>query len=162
MRCDCCPLSNPEDVCPEAEGEYGIEHKDGVCGCRHPWNLVHKRDMMYADALGEMGLDMGIEMSFTPEELRAVTKMCKYMIGLGHKDPIKRRGKLYYYPYINRYFKRGGDELLDRACVYGIVNKQQDTILGVYYALTPTGLAWLGRRIGVVIHSEDGRGGDTK
>lgn len=23
MRCDYCPLSNPEDTCPEAEGEYG-------------------------------------------------------------------------------------------------------------------------------------------
>lgn len=57
MRCDCCPLSDPEDTCPEAEGEYGIEHKDGVCGCRHPWNWAYKREMMYADALGEMGLD---------------------------------------------------------------------------------------------------------
>lgn len=25
MRCDLCPLSDPEDVCPEAEGAYGIE-----------------------------------------------------------------------------------------------------------------------------------------
>lgn len=33
MRYDLCPLSNPEDVCPEAEGEYGIEHKDGTLGC---------------------------------------------------------------------------------------------------------------------------------
>ena len=30
MRCDYCPLSSPEDVCPEAEGKYGIEHKDGA------------------------------------------------------------------------------------------------------------------------------------
>ena len=81
MRCDYCPLSNPEDTCPEAEGEYGIEHKDGVCGCRHPWNWAHKRDMMYADALGEMGLDRGIEMDFTPEELERVTEICKHMVG---------------------------------------------------------------------------------
>ena len=67
MRCDCCPLSNPEDTCPEAEGEYGIEHKDGVCGCRHPWNWAYKREMMYANALGEMGLDRGIEMDFATE-----------------------------------------------------------------------------------------------
>ena len=64
MRCDCCPLSNTEDTCQEAEGEYGIEHKDGVCGCRHPWNWAHKREMMYADELGEIGLDMGIEIDF--------------------------------------------------------------------------------------------------
>nr|DAL40715.1 MAG TPA_asm: Radical SAM superfamily [Caudoviricetes sp.] len=24
MRCEYCPLSDPEDVCPEAEGAYGI------------------------------------------------------------------------------------------------------------------------------------------
>ena len=41
MRCDYCPLSNSEDTCPEAEGEYGIEHKGGVCGCRHPWNWAY-------------------------------------------------------------------------------------------------------------------------
>ncbi len=29
MICECCPLSDPEDVCPEAEGKYGIEHKGG-------------------------------------------------------------------------------------------------------------------------------------
>ena len=40
MRCDCCPLGSDEDVCPEAEGKYGIEHKDGVLGCTHPWNWV--------------------------------------------------------------------------------------------------------------------------
>ena len=32
MRCDCCSLGSDEDVCPEAENEYGIEHKDGVLG----------------------------------------------------------------------------------------------------------------------------------
>ena len=29
MRCDCCPLAPYDDICPESEGEYGIEHKDG-------------------------------------------------------------------------------------------------------------------------------------
>ena len=32
MRCDCCPLPSPEDTCPEAEGEYGIEHQPGLRG----------------------------------------------------------------------------------------------------------------------------------
>ena len=153
MRCDCCQLSDPEDTCPEAEGEYGIVHKDGVCGCRHPWNWVHKRDMMHTEALGEMGLDMGIEMSFTPEELEHITKMCKYIIGLKCRKPLERRGKRYYRPPINGYHNRYGDKLLDRACMHGIVGKQQDTARGLCYFLTPTGLAWLGRRIGVVIHN---------
>ena len=64
MRCDYCPMSNSEDTFLGADGEYGIEHKDGVCGCQHPRNWAHKRDMMYSDALGEMGLDMGIEIDF--------------------------------------------------------------------------------------------------
>lgn len=31
MRCDYCPLGSDEDVCPEAENEYGIEHKEPDC-----------------------------------------------------------------------------------------------------------------------------------
>ena len=69
MRCDYCLLSVPEDVCPEAEGKYGIEHKDGMLGCSHPWNWVKKRDNDYNEYLGNMGLDMGIEMDFTSKEL---------------------------------------------------------------------------------------------
>ncbi len=32
MRCDCCPLCPiaEDDVCPESEGKYGIEHADGL------------------------------------------------------------------------------------------------------------------------------------
>lgn len=45
MRCDCCPLGSDEDVCPEAENKYGIEHKDGVLGCKHPRNWCEKRQM---------------------------------------------------------------------------------------------------------------------
>lgn len=44
MRCDCCPLSDQEDVCPEADGSHGLEHKDGVLGCTHSWSWVKKRD----------------------------------------------------------------------------------------------------------------------
>ena len=58
MRCDCCPLGSDEDVCPEAEGKYGIEHKDRVLGCTHPWNWVKKRDDDYCNYLGDMGTDM--------------------------------------------------------------------------------------------------------
>lgn len=45
MRCDKCPLDhiNEEDPCPISDGEYGLEHKDGTCGCRHSWNWCKKR-----------------------------------------------------------------------------------------------------------------------
>ena len=152
MRCDYCPLSDPEDTCPEAEGEYGIEHKDGVCGCRHPWNWAHKRDMMYADALGEMGLDMGIEMDFAPEELERVTEICKHMVGLDYERPYHRHGKAFYRAYRNYYGDvPEGNRLLDKLpeCLFTVRRDER----GATYHLTPAGLAWLGRRIGVVIHN---------
>ena len=30
MRCDCCPLADPEDSCPENEGKYGFYTKMAV------------------------------------------------------------------------------------------------------------------------------------
>lgn len=32
MICDCCPLCPiaEDDVCPESEGEFGLEHTGGV------------------------------------------------------------------------------------------------------------------------------------
>lgn len=69
MRCDLCPLSDPEDTCPEAEGKFGIEHKDGMLGCKHPKSWVEKRDEEYSNHLGAMGLDMGIEMDMPADEL---------------------------------------------------------------------------------------------
>lgn len=152
MRCDYCPLSNPEDTCPEAEGEYGIEHKDGVCGCRHPWNWAYKRETMYADALGEMGLDRGIEMDFAPEELERVTEICKHMVGLDYKRPYHRHGKAFYRAYRNYYEDvPEGNRLLDKLpeCLFTVQRDER----GTTYHLTPTGLAWLGRQIGVVIHN---------
>ena len=44
MKCDYCPLAPFDDVCPESEGKYGIEFKDGSLGCKHPRNWVEKRD----------------------------------------------------------------------------------------------------------------------
>lgn len=69
MRCDCCPLAPYDDVCPISESEYGIIHKDGGLGCRHPKNWIDKRDNDYCTYLGNMGTDMGIEMSLTDSEL---------------------------------------------------------------------------------------------
>lgn len=63
MRCDCCPLcpTAEDDVCAIAETEeYGIEHKDGMMGCRHPYNWCKKKADEYADYLGKMGREMGM------------------------------------------------------------------------------------------------------
>ena len=73
MKCIYCPLGSDEDVCPEADSKYGIEFKDGALGCKHPRSWVEKRDKEYSNYLGDMGLDMGIEMSNSQTEIdRAV------------------------------------------------------------------------------------------
>ncbi len=150
MRCDCCPLSDPEDTCPEADGKYGINHKDGVLGCSHPWNWVNKRDMEYCEYLGNMGTDMGIEMDLTKEELSLAIEICKHMVGLDYKNPYHRHGKVFYKPYRNYYAAPlDGDKVLDKLPNY-IVKKTQGE-LSIRYELTRSGMEWLGRQLNITI-----------
>lgn len=151
MRCDYCPLGSDEDVCPEAEGRYGIEHKDGVLGCTHPWSWVKKRDNDYCNYLGDMGMDMGIEMSFTTEELTRVIDICKHMIGLDCESPYHRHGKAFYKPYRNYYCDIAtGNSLLDRL-PNDIVKSWLKSEKTTWYSLTDDGLRWLGRQLNIVI-----------
>ncbi|MGN0504371.1 MAG: hypothetical protein ACI4HJ_04915 [Ruminococcus sp.] len=150
MRCDCCPLSSCEDVCPEADNEYGIEHKDGVLGCRHPRNWIDKRVNEYSEYLGEMGTDMGIEMSLSEAELNKAIQLCKHMIGLDHKKPYHRHGKAYYKPYRN-YFQeaKDGNKVLDKLPDYIISRVNSD--MSTWYSLTSDGLRWIGRELKITI-----------
>ncbi len=154
MRCDYCPLSSDEDVCPEAEGKYGIEHKDGVLGCTHPRNWVNKRDNDYCNYRGEMGIDMGIEMSFTTEELNQAIELCKHMIGLDRKSPYHRHGKAFYKPYRNYYCALAiGIEILDR--LPKDIMKVDKSEKYSWYYLSNDGLRWLGRQLDIIIKSEE-------
>lgn len=47
MKCDCCPLAPYDDICPESEGEYGIEYKDG--------KKVFEGDILKAEIWWEQG-----------------------------------------------------------------------------------------------------------
>lgn len=117
MRCDCCPLCPiaEDDVCPECEGKYGIEHADGMLGCKHPRNWAEKRCNEHDTALGEMGIDMGIEMDFTPEELAKVIDLCKHMVGLDRQRPYHRHGNAFYRPYRNFFASNfPGNRLLNK------------------------------------------------
>lgn len=146
-------LGSDEDVCPETEGKYGIEHKDGVLGCTHPWNWVKKRDDDYCNYLDDMGTDMGIEMSFTKEELNQVIEICKHMIGLDRKSPYHRHGKAFYEPYRNYYCALAiGIEILDRLPKHIMkVNKSEKYS---WYYLSNDGLKWLGRQLNIIIIPE--------
>lgn len=94
MKCYYCPLASSDDVCPECEGKYGIEFKDGSLGCRHPRNWVEKRDSEYTEHLGEMGTDMGIEMDFSKSDLDRLLEICKHMVGLDYASPYHRHGNM--------------------------------------------------------------------
>lgn len=62
MRCDLCPIGETlsfDDVCVEMDGPLGITHKDGMGGCRHPYNWAKKRIDEYCDYLGQIGEEMG-------------------------------------------------------------------------------------------------------
>lgn len=150
MRCDSCPLGCDNDVCPEAENEYGIEHKDGVIGCKHPRNWVDKRDKEYSEYLGIMGVDMGIEMSLSEMELKRAIEICKHMIGLDYKKPYHRQGKAFYKPYRNYYEDiKSGNKVLDKLPNF-IVSRKNDDI-STLYVLTPDGLKWLSRQLKITI-----------
>ena len=150
MRCDCCPLSDPEDVCPEAEGEYGREYKDGALGCYHPWSWIKKRDDMHAKAIGEMGLDMGIEMDLSKQELQRAIEICKHMVGLDYKRPYHRHGKAFYRAWRNYYeAPLSGNPILDKlpSCLLTIRRGG----VSMWYEMTDTGLGWLGRQLEITI-----------
>ncbi len=157
MRCDLCPLCPiaEDDVCPESEGKYGIEHADGMLGCKHPWNWIKKRDEEHTEYLGNMGTDMGLEMDLSEKELAALTELCKHAVGLDSHNPYHRHGKAFYKPYRN-YFCAGssGDRLLDKLTgVLGLAEKKQSERC-TYYYLTRAGLDWLGRRLKMEIGDE--------
>ncbi len=152
MRCDCCPLcpSAEDDVCTESEGKYGIEHADGMSGCKHPYSWVKKRDEEYTEHLGDMATDIGIEMALSKDQIKRVIEICKHMIGLDYKKPYHRHGKAFYKPYRNFYAAPlTGEPNLDRL-PYHIVSKKNGD-LSVLYELTKSGLDWLGRQIHITI-----------
>ena len=151
MRCECCPLSSADDGCPENEGKYGIEHKDGMLGCKHPRNWVEKRDKEYSDYLGAMGLDMGIEMSNSKSEIDRIVEICKHTIGLDYQKPYHRHGKAFYRPYRNFFCTVKDDAMWDRLCKVGIAKRSEEHNGCVDFYLTRTGIEWLGRQLKITI-----------
>ena len=146
MRCDCCPLAPCDDVCSISEGEYGIEYKDGSWGCRHPKNWIDKRDNDYCTYLGNMGTDMGIELSLTESELTEAIDICKHMVGLDYSKPYHRHGKAFYKPYRNYYeAQKYGNPTLDKL-TFEIITKRVGGV-SAWYELTNDGIKWLGRQL---------------
>lgn len=152
MRCDCCPLCPiaEDDACPESEGKYGIEHADGMLGCRHPKNWAKKRDEEHTEYLSDTGTDMGVELCISEDELKIAVDYCKHMVGLDYERPYQRHGKLFYKPYRNHWeAPANGNKILDKLPRF-LVTREADE-MGVLYALTVDGLKWLGRQLKITI-----------
>lgn len=96
---------------------------------------------------------MGIEMSFTTEELNRVTELCKHMVGLDHKSPYHRHGKAFYKPYRNYYCALAiGIEILDRLPKH--IMKVDKSEKYSWYYLSNDGFKWLGRQLNIIIKLE--------
>lgn len=152
MRCDCCPLCPiaEDDACPESEGKYGIEHADGMLGCRHPKNWAKKRDEEHTEYLSDMGTDKDVELCISEDELKIAVDYCKHMVGLDYERPYQRHGKLFYKPYRNHWeAPANGNKILDKLPRF-LVTREADE-MGVLYALTVDGLKWLSRQLKITI-----------
>lgn len=152
MRCDCCPLCPiaEDDACPESEGKYGIEHADGMLGCRHPKNWAKKRDEEHTEYLSDMGTDKGVELCISEDELKIAVDYCKHMVGLDYERPYQRHGKLFYKPYRNHWeAPANGNKILDKLPRF-LVTREADE-MGALYALTVDGLKWLSRQLKITI-----------
>ena len=121
-----------------------------MLGCTHPWSWVKKKDDMNTEAIGEMGLDMGIEMELSPEELNRAIEICKHMVGLDYKRPYHRHGKAFYKAYRNYYCDvPEGNKILDKLPKELFAVHQNER--GATYYLTRVGLKWLGRQLHITI-----------
>ena len=105
---------------------------------------------MHTEAIGEMGLDMGIEMSLSPDELARAIEICEHMVGLDYKRPYHRHGKAYYQAYRNFYADvPEGNKILDKLPKELLVVHRNE--LGATYYLTQVGFDWLGRQLHITI-----------
>ena len=105
---------------------------------------------MHTEAIGEMGLDMGIEMSLSTEELNRAIEICEHMVGLDYKRPYHRHGKAFYKAYRNYYIDvPEGNKILNKLPEELFIVHQHER--GTTYHLTKNGLGWLGRQLHITI-----------
>lgn len=78
----------------------------------------------------------------------------RHAIGLDHKKPYKRHGKMFYKPYRNYFCCEEDNEIWLKLESFGYAG-HEDTSYGCVYYLTQKGLHWLGRTIGVKIYEVD-------
>lgn len=83
-------------------------------------------------------------------------ELARHAIGLDHKEPYKRHGKLFYRPYRNYYDASPEDcETWELMCDAGYADRgRKDRYGGRMYWLTRKGLDCLGEKLGIKIYDE--------
>ena len=83
--------------------------------------------------------------------------LASHAVGLDHKKPYKRHGRLFYRPYRNYYAaspncREAWEMLVDAGYAERGIGLSRG---GRMYSLTRKGLDWLGERLGIVIYYEE-------
>lgn len=112
---------------------------------------VDKRDKEYAEYLGDMVLDMGMEMSNSQSEIDKMIELCKHAIGLDRQKPYHRHGKAFYKPYRNFFCTSKDDLIWNRLCAVGIAKRSEEHNGCVDFYLTRVGVEWLSRQLKITI-----------
>ena len=175
VKCERCRFAPPadsegfQDECGLFE-KYGTVWKDGSYGCTMNYQTLQKLEDEHMADMGNMGEDMGVEMDFDNRgwKIDDAISVMMHMIGMfpeGARKTYKRHGKVFYRPYRN-YFA-GQNKYLDYfSGSLGLCEKWEGTGSTVengvvkgkpmpYYALTRTGLNFLGRHTHVSIYDEE-------
>lgn len=164
MKCAKCKYAPQPDAEGYEDGCYHFEEdgciwKDGSYGCTlNPMTLAAE-ERKYLNYIGEMGTAMGLEEDFRHKgiSMEMTIDNCKHMIGYSKGSRVlHRNGKVYYKAYRNYWCNNGTKLNFDILCqpVYGYMEKSERKEY-VYYYLTPAGLEWLGRKLGLQISLRD-------
>lgn len=90
-------------------------------------------------------------------EGKTYIELASHAIGLDHKKPYKRHGRLFYRPYRN-YYAAGANHCETWETLVNAGYAERGIGLshgGRMYWLTRKGLDWLGERLGIVIYDEE-------
>lgn len=91
------------------------------------------------------------------EKENLYVKLASHAIGLDHRKPYKRHGRLFYRPYRNYYDASPKDcERWEMLVDVGYAEAgRKDRSGGRIYWLTREGLDWLGKELGIHIWDEE-------
>lgn len=90
-------------------------------------------------------------------EKKTYIDFASHAVGLDHKKPYKRHGRLFYRPYRN-YYAAGANHCEAWEMLVNAGYAERGIELshgGRMYWLTREGLDWLGEKLGIVIYDEE-------